>query len=359
MQEGDEKPEDGTIPVAELAMQEVLDHLRDNPIRLKDDNFFSIGGRGRYENPVSDVLAFFMRPDGQHGFGAKFLLVFLDCIGVDSSPLSFEKITVSRELALCGGRIDFFVRGLEWSLVIENKIDSGLNNPLQSYEKHSERCAAGDQYFAVLSPNGVEAPPNWISVTYREYCQGLRTALFPPGSTLTSSKWHVFANEFLDYLQTELYPMKLDSTQTSFVEKNLKQMGEIRKLLDAYSASLIGELEKGLKKFVPQFRYRVVDKLWGIECYGPVRANISTYRWRLMLQTPANEEGNAERTFRLGFWVQNVTENQLEVVRKEFCKMAHHIDSGTDLWECRFENRTQALAGLFAVAVRLAEISKE
>jgi hypothetical protein len=278
-------------------------------------------------------------------------------MGVDSSRLSLKRTTVSRELALSGGRIDFFIhQGFGWSLVIENKIDSGLANPFESYEKHSKSHGAEVQYFAILSPRGVEAPPSWKSVTYRKYCEALRCALFPPGSTIHSSKWHVFANEFLDHLQTELYPMKLNNTQRTFVEDNLTIIGEITKLSDAYWKNLEDELKAGLGKVVPQHQYQVVKKEWGIECYEPSPSN---YRWRLMFQTPANDEGNPERTFRVAFWVQNVSGIQLDRVRKEFYKLDHGFDSKTDFWARDFERRTQALEHVFEIARQLADLCRE
>ncbi len=71
----------------------------------KDKTFFSIGGRGYYENPTSDVLAFFMRPDEQHGLGPLFLRAFFDAMRVNHVLLSFEDVTVSREEPLEGAAL--------------------------------------------------------------------------------------------------------------------------------------------------------------------------------------------------------------------------------------------------------------
>ena len=47
----------------------------------KERTIFSIGGRGYYENAASDMLAFFLRPHEEHGFGTIFLSVFFECMG--------------------------------------------------------------------------------------------------------------------------------------------------------------------------------------------------------------------------------------------------------------------------------------
>ena len=46
------------------ALEELLTHLKSLPVAEKSEtNIFSVGARGHYENPVSDLLAFFIDPD--------------------------------------------------------------------------------------------------------------------------------------------------------------------------------------------------------------------------------------------------------------------------------------------------------
>ena len=48
-------------------------HLFEELIHLKQSEtqatFLNIGGKGYYENPASDLLQFFFRPDNAHGLG--------------------------------------------------------------------------------------------------------------------------------------------------------------------------------------------------------------------------------------------------------------------------------------------------
>lgn len=53
-----------------LALEALLNQMKSLPQPRKTEaNIFSSGARGHYENPVSDVLAFFLDPDGGHGLG--------------------------------------------------------------------------------------------------------------------------------------------------------------------------------------------------------------------------------------------------------------------------------------------------
>lgn len=46
------------------ALEELLTRLKSLPVAEKSEtNIFSVGARGHYENPVSDLLAFFIDPD--------------------------------------------------------------------------------------------------------------------------------------------------------------------------------------------------------------------------------------------------------------------------------------------------------
>lgn len=131
----------------------------------KEPTRFSLGGRGHYENPTSDLLAFFLRPDGEHGFRSLFLEAFFDCMNVDSEKLIFEGVNVEREVETPEGTfIDVLIKGPNLLLVIENKIYSGQNNPFDSYAGHA-RGILKTASLAILTPNGQSAADGWVFLT--------------------------------------------------------------------------------------------------------------------------------------------------------------------------------------------------
>ncbi|MCW1874982.1 PD-(D/E)XK nuclease family protein [Erwinia sp. INIA-01] len=72
-------------------LEELLIRLKSLPAAEKSEtNIFSVGARGHYENPVSDLLAFFIDPDAPHGLNTLVLGAFLECLSsdVDASLLS-------------------------------------------------------------------------------------------------------------------------------------------------------------------------------------------------------------------------------------------------------------------------------
>ena len=49
-------------------------------------SIFALGGRGYYENPTTDLLAFFLDPAQIHGFGDCFLRALLSCVCQEPFP---------------------------------------------------------------------------------------------------------------------------------------------------------------------------------------------------------------------------------------------------------------------------------
>jgi hypothetical protein len=64
-----------TTPAMEACLNEVGKYVRPP----KEKTLFPLGGRAYYENPALDLLAFFLRPDAEHGFNGLFLQAFLKC----------------------------------------------------------------------------------------------------------------------------------------------------------------------------------------------------------------------------------------------------------------------------------------
>ncbi|WP_097161373.1 PD-(D/E)XK nuclease family protein [Enterobacter sp. CC120223-11] len=103
-------------------LKALLAQLKSLPQPNKTElNLFSIGAQGHYENPISDLLAFFIDPDAGHNLSTLMLEAFMECLpgthGVAlSSQPSCEVMTIT------GSRIDILLESEEWVMALENKI---------------------------------------------------------------------------------------------------------------------------------------------------------------------------------------------------------------------------------------------
>jgi hypothetical protein len=65
-------------------LNEKFESILNNVQKFKNDikkekNLFSLGGRGHYENPITDLLKFFFDPSEEHNFQDLFLSSLFDC----------------------------------------------------------------------------------------------------------------------------------------------------------------------------------------------------------------------------------------------------------------------------------------
>jgi len=49
------------------ALESMLTEVRKFAVPASEPTIFAVGGRGYYENPASDLLAFFLTPGAEHG----------------------------------------------------------------------------------------------------------------------------------------------------------------------------------------------------------------------------------------------------------------------------------------------------
>ena len=318
--------------------------------------FFSIGRRSHWENPASDVMAFFLDPREEHGFGPLFLRVFLGCMGVDVERLGLENGGVSvnvEERLESDERIDLMVSGTGWVLAIENKVDHWVANDLEAYAAHVRGVAGpnGQVHLALLAPRR-EKRPGWTPVTYPDLCRELAIAFDQQFTALptATSKWQVFAREFVTHLQVLRQPtqMKLDAQQREFIEGHLADIQNIKRLSADYTAFLQNELTERLRQVLPDrppFGFVERDRDWALVCDDPKGSG-----WRLAFQTPGHYKGNPHRKFLGSIHLGRQPDGALrDRAQLELAEMFY-----TDgWWWSSHDNREAAVASLCEMVRRL------
>lgn len=139
--------------------------------------FLETAGYPHFENVASNLLAFFLDPEEEHGLGSLFLDALMESLGLEH--LSFR--SVEREAGTENGkRLDLLLEFETHVIGIENKIFAPVNNPLGDYRAHLENVADGRQsVLAVLclrEPTATLGPAVSV-VTYESLMSRVRQAL--------------------------------------------------------------------------------------------------------------------------------------------------------------------------------------
>lgn len=200
----------------------------------REATIFEQGTRGHFENPVTDLLGFFLDPSGAHGLGGCFLRALLECLKEDELEDSGLIESPTREIRTeLGNRIDLVLQGNGWTLVLENKIGHTQNNPISEYENHARAhlLNQGDRLlFVVLSPLGNSAWPGWAGVSYQQLISAVRRELAPVFVAKPFDKWQAYARDFLLHLENITTERRMDDSAVSFVFENLHSIEYLNRL---------------------------------------------------------------------------------------------------------------------------------
>ena len=194
-------------------------------------NIFSICGRGHYENPISDLLAFFIDSSEEHRFGNLFLSSLFEAAGIEPAPGACRPPT-REQCTDRGNRLDLVVEGDGWLLAIENKIRHQVINPLDDYVEHivgrTPSLDEGSRHFVILCAREHKpAPQGWRTVTWRSYVDRIKQNLASRLTEPLNMKWQVIMREFLLNIEQECGDERMKDERIEFIRKNFQATCEL------------------------------------------------------------------------------------------------------------------------------------
>jgi hypothetical protein len=225
-------------------LEEILKESRRLTIPAVEKNIFSIGGRGHYENPISDLLAFFLDVHEIHGFGDLVLRSLNEAAGLSSDDIDLIA-TPQREVQTTDEkRIDILFEGERYVTMIENKIRHWAANPFGSYDAYLNEKYHNKRINRVLLSIRKETPPEgWVSLTYKNLLARIRENLGDYIIKNPYSKWLVLFREFLLNIEQECEPDPMTNERFEFAYKNYQAIYELQKIAIGYIDEL---LKRGL-----------------------------------------------------------------------------------------------------------------
>ena len=237
-------------------LKKLINEIQDVPrIEPPEATLFSIGGKGYYENPTTDVLAFFCDSNGAHGLGCLVINALFNAL---FEQPDFHDLTVistpQREVGTPDGkRIDLLLEGNDWVMLIENKIFHHQNNPFSSYENYiseRKRFAEKQPVFVVLSPDG-QAPEGWKGLSYKSLLESMKSELAQAFINQPLNKWLVLLRDFILHLEGIMSNPATPEETLDFVLSHLDEIRQAQELKDQVVADFQREICEYLRKNFP------------------------------------------------------------------------------------------------------------
>lgn len=244
--------------------REFLDHAKGYFMPEVEQTFFDVGLRGHYENPTTELLAFFLDPNNAHGLGDYFLCGLFDALELDYKE-SGSFILVSREVQTEVGRIDLLIEMENTVIIIECKINHHVNNPLACYESYAGTTFKNkpNKVFVLLSITGEGLSKSgdnsyfWEGVSYENLALNIKKYM---PDNVDCNKWQILARELL--LQFKNYGViKMDKEKFEFALTNLESINQLKMLEDALYTEVVKRVEHRLAEIKPR-NIRVRHQVW-------------------------------------------------------------------------------------------------
>lgn len=245
-------------------LKELIDAIKALPKpEVPEPTIFSIGGRGYFENPTTDILAFFCNSEEVHGLNQLVNEALFDVVCKIASDNKIHNITdfhstsePQREVPTNNGaRIDLLIEGNEWVMVIENKIFHNQNNPFKDYEDYitsdkDDKFKDKIPIFILLSPDGT-APQGWLPISYAEFLSSLKSKLADAFINQPLNKWIVLLREFILHMESIVSEPNIALETKNFILSHLAEIKEVENVKNKTIKAYQNELTIKLQKIMP------------------------------------------------------------------------------------------------------------
>ncbi len=225
-----------------------------------------IAGYPHFENVCSNILAFYLQPSNNHGFGTLFLDVLAALVD-EEIEIDGQGIDVRREeLTGNGKRIDLVIESDNYVFGIENKIFAGLYSPFSDYSNHLESMSNGRPVYKILlSLRSVQSSPQlygFYPISYEILFQKVLTNVGL--CFLTSHEPHTtFLRDFIKTIQNLQQTTAMDLQRLEYFRSNQQSISALLEEVDGFRKDMRMKIQQ-LKEVVELegIAYPVQSGLW-------------------------------------------------------------------------------------------------
>lgn len=225
----------------------------------REMTIFDTALNNHHENPITELLAFFLNPNEKHQLGDSFYQGFIAALKQYEQYQDFEfgefKQLSTQQVTDQGKFIDLWVETDNALIIVEVKVYHHQNNPFKEYEawanKKIEYKNRQDQekrlISIVLCPNGKCTIANWLGLSYTQLTTSIKPHVSQYAFNQTLNKWAVFARDFLLHLDSFNHLLDIDMSRLNFVVDNMYKIQELIDLKQSVFQDIIRHINTQLQ----------------------------------------------------------------------------------------------------------------
>ena len=206
------------------------------------DTFFSATMMQRREDLWTNIYAFFLNKNLQHGFNDLFISSFVEVINSKKSVniKLQESFQVKREEPTKkGNRIDLLISDRDLAIIIENKVGHVLNNDLQDYYDSVTSKAKIGVVLSLQKYSPAELHNNFINITHEELIQYIYEK-YKSFKWEENGKYAIFFEEFYKNIINESKTINME--QIKFYLENTDKVNKIIGIKHQYGMHIIKQM---------------------------------------------------------------------------------------------------------------------
>ena len=265
----------------EKNIEDVAIRLPKLPAKRKK-NIYDILGVQTKETVNSKVLAYFLSPKEEHQFNYLFIDALKELInekqedgtGLDVNNFSGEFEVFTEDMTVRAieelekqKRVDVTIEGSDWTIIIENKINHLLNNPLKAYWEHAEAKYFGNVIGVILSlpklPRRdcvINERIKYINITHKELIRRVQKNLII--GTKTNDLNLFYLKEYIKTIESHYKSITDQPRMNEIVNALIKQGKHIKNIQNKVDES-IQFIDSEINEVFKNFGYKKV-KNWYI-----------------------------------------------------------------------------------------------
>ena len=206
----------------------LLDEFKKLPrTPLRAPTTLELSGYPHLENVYSNILAFFLDPGREHGFGSLFLESLLSVAEYEAIQDGGEVEVNREEITGTRKRIDIVISTDTLIVGIENKIYHPLYNDLEDYGRHLTEKANGRRVCKILLglnlPNDDQELSGFKPITYEAYFKEILQRI-GPNLIGPTDRYMRFALEVIETAKHLTEGSAMDSEMLDFFTNNRKEV---------------------------------------------------------------------------------------------------------------------------------------